>query len=210
MTDVTGTEARPRARKGEGDLLRQEILDGAEQLLVEKGDADAVSMRAIAKAVGVTPPSLYLHFADKDELLFHVCTRRYEEFDAVLGAASSGAANAADALLRMGRAYVAHGLANPVAYLVLFGVKSDVVPEGIAEEDLPGMQAFFRLVGVIEQGVTAGDFAADDPVAAAIGVWATMHGLVMMLLRGAGDHVPIPEDIVESVGRQALHGLLAR
>ncbi len=208
---MTGPAAeRTRARKGDGERLRVEILDAAEKLLVQKGDADAVSVRAIARAVGVTPPSLYLHFADKDELLFHVCSRRFEEFDEVLGAAADGATSHADALLQMGAAYVAHGLANPEAYLVLFGVKGDLVPDDIPEEELPGMQAFYRLVGIIDEGAKAGEFTVVDPVASAIGVWSTMHGLVMLLMHNDDGHLPIPDDIVALVGRQALQGLLAR
>ncbi len=206
----TRTTARQRARKGDGDLLRDEILDAAERLLVDKGDADKVSVRAIAKAVGVTPTSLYLHFADKDELVFHVCCRRYEEFEAVLREAAEGHPSVSEALLAMGRAYVDHALANPEAYEVLFGVRADVVPDDVPQEELPGMQAFFQLVDTIRAGVDAGEFAVADPVAAAIGVWSTMHGLVMLLLRGHDDHVPVPDGIVESVGAQVLQGLLAR
>ena len=76
------THTRPRSRRGEGDALRDEILDAAERLIVRAGDADAVSIRAIADAVGVSPPAIYLHFPDKDALVSAVCERRFEEFDA--------------------------------------------------------------------------------------------------------------------------------
>ena len=69
---VPDVRARVRARKGEGELLRDEIIAATEALLVRTGDASAVSVRAIADAVGVTPPSIYLHFADKSELLYAV------------------------------------------------------------------------------------------------------------------------------------------
>ncbi len=55
---------RPRARRGEGEQLRDELLDAAEDLLIRHGAMDAVSIRAITREVGVTPPSLYLHFED--------------------------------------------------------------------------------------------------------------------------------------------------
>ena len=64
---------RARARRGEGPRLREEILAAATRLLAETGDEEAVSIRAVAEAVGVTPPSIYLHFADKTELIFAVC-----------------------------------------------------------------------------------------------------------------------------------------
>jgi AcrR family transcriptional regulator len=40
-----------------------------------------VSIRAVAEAVGVTPPSIYLHFADKNELIFAICERCMDELD---------------------------------------------------------------------------------------------------------------------------------
>ena len=68
-SSIPTASRRTRARRGEGERLREEILDAAERLLIETGNRDAVSIRAVAEAVGVTPPSIYLHFADKTELL---------------------------------------------------------------------------------------------------------------------------------------------
>src|SRR5690348_11951499 len=77
-----GARARTRAPKGHGDQLRDEILEAAEALLIETGSSEAVSIRAVADRVGVTPPSIYRHFEDKTELLVEVCrlefTRMYE------------------------------------------------------------------------------------------------------------------------------------
>ncbi len=72
---------RRRAPRGSGDQLRDEILDATTDLLLETGDAKAVSIRSVAQRVGVTPPSIYLHFADKDALLDAVCARYFEKLD---------------------------------------------------------------------------------------------------------------------------------
>ncbi len=222
MDDATGVAAREgvgagnvtrqRARRGEGERLREEILDAAEHLLVEKGSIEAVSLRGLARAVGVTPPSLYLHFADKDELFFEVCSRRFEEFNDHLQSAAAGIDDPANALMAMGRAYIAFGIERPEAYRVLFGVQAEsVVPDDVEPGDLPGMQAFDLLVQTIEDGIRSGVFRAEDPIAAAIGIWATMHGLVMLLGgKAAHDHLEVPGDIVELVCQQALDGLRAR
>jgi len=58
---------RSRAPRGSGDLLRREILDAATDLLLETGHARAVSIRSVAQRVGVTPPSIYLHYEDTKE-----------------------------------------------------------------------------------------------------------------------------------------------
>jgi len=66
---------RRRAPRGSGDQLRDEILGAATDLLLETGDEKAVSIRSVSQRVGVTSPSIYLHFADKDALLDAVCAR---------------------------------------------------------------------------------------------------------------------------------------
>src|SRR2546430_107813 len=72
---------RRRAPRGSGDLLRDQILDAATELLLETGHAKAVSIRSVAQRVGVTPPSIYLHFEDKDALLDAVCARYFAKLD---------------------------------------------------------------------------------------------------------------------------------
>ena len=84
------TSTRQRARKGEGELLREEILEATERLLLETGSEELVSIRAVARATGVTAPSIYRHFEDKTHLLFEVCARHFAMLDEVLQAAMAG------------------------------------------------------------------------------------------------------------------------
>ena len=113
-------QTRPRARRGDGLRLRDEILEATERLMLASGDADAVSLRAVANAVGVTPPSIYLHFADKVDLIFAVCERNFARLDEAMEAAAAGASDPVDEVLRRGRAYVRFGLAHPEQYRILF------------------------------------------------------------------------------------------
>src|SRR5271165_7129521 len=79
---------RSRARRGEGERLKEEIVAATAALLESTGDVDAVSIRAIADAVGVSSPSIYLHFPDKTALLYAVCQERFEQLDQVMEAAA--------------------------------------------------------------------------------------------------------------------------
>ncbi|NED65050.1 helix-turn-helix transcriptional regulator, partial [Streptomyces sp. SID10244] len=74
---MRSTTKRTRSPRGSGELLAEEIIASATALLLEEGDDAAVSIRAVAGRVGVTPPSIYLHFADKDALLDAVCARYF-------------------------------------------------------------------------------------------------------------------------------------
>ena len=81
---------RSRSRRGEGEHLRDEILAAAERILIETNDQAALSIRAIAAAVGVTPPSIYLHFADRNDLVFAVCERHAEHLEQAMTEAAAG------------------------------------------------------------------------------------------------------------------------
>jgi AcrR family transcriptional regulator len=177
------TRDRPRrARRGEGELLRDEILDAAERLLGEHGSPAAVSMRAVASAVGVTPPSIYLHFADKDELFFAVCQRRFNEFGTELLAAVRGLEDPREQIEALGRAYVRYGLERPEHYRVLFSGLVDVERHVTDLSALPGHQALMVLVDVVRRGMESGVFAPGDPGHVAVGVWAMVHGYLSLII----------------------------
>jgi AcrR family transcriptional regulator len=93
---------RRRSRRGEGERLREEILAAAEAILIETRDESALSVRAIANAVGVTPPSIYLHFADRNELLFAVCERHAANLQEALEAAAAGVGDPLERIRRRG------------------------------------------------------------------------------------------------------------
>lgn len=171
---------RARARRGEGDRLRDEILEAAEHLLVKTGDADRVSIRAVADAVGVTPPSIYLHFADKAEMLLSVCGARFAEFDAVLLAAGATIDDPLEALMRMGSAYIHFGVDNPEHYRILFMVRN--AGKRSLHEMPAAAAAFGHLVDDVQRCIDSGQFAAANAKLVATGIWTAMHGLTSLLI----------------------------
>lgn len=73
MDDATSAASpagprRPNAR-GHGDQLREEIVTAAVQMLAELADDEALSLRAVARAVSISPTSVYLYFQDRDALV---------------------------------------------------------------------------------------------------------------------------------------------
>jgi len=175
--------ARTRARRGEGDLLREEILVVAERLLAETGNEDAVSIRAIADAVGVTPPSIYLHFPDKAALLFAVCDRQFAIFDAVLEAAGATATDPAGALERRAEAYVRFGLERPEAYRIMFMGRPTNHDHHVHPVEKAGTTAFNHLVAAVQRAVDAGALRPDlDATQGAIFLWTGMHGITSLLI----------------------------
>src|SRR3954471_1001502 len=60
---------RTRNRRGEGALLRDEIVTAAERLLEREGNEEALTLRSVAREAGISAPSIYTHFADRDAIV---------------------------------------------------------------------------------------------------------------------------------------------
>lgn len=173
---------RPRARRGEGEKLREHILEAAEELLIKTNDVEAVSIRAVADAVGVTPPSIYMHFEDKNDLIFAVCERHFQEFDEVIEAAGARSDDPVESLILRGHAYVRFGLDNPEQYRILFMTKPALTPDRFQDDSmLQRMTAFGHLVEAMDRCVKSGAFDG-DPLELSLLVWAYAHGLTSLLI----------------------------
>jgi AcrR family transcriptional regulator len=175
-------EKRRRAPRGQGERLRPEILEAAERLLVQTGDEEAVSIRDVAEAVGVTPPSIYLHFADKNELMIAVCERQFARLDRVLEEAAAGASDPLESLRLRGRAYVRFGVENPEHYRILFMSKAGRWPADLDPERLTNMASFDHLVDAVKDCMDAGRLPPGDQTLVALGMWAVVHGITSLMI----------------------------
>jgi AcrR family transcriptional regulator len=174
--------ARHRARRGEGERLHEEILAAAQALLLETADTSAVSIRAVADRVGVTAPSIYRHFADKDALMMAVCGNVFQRLDDSLEKAAAGAADPLDELLRKGRAYVEFGLAYPEHYRLLFMIKPPVHHEPDEHGPRPGDNAFVHLQETVERVLALADDDVERPDAydMTCAIWSGVHGITSL------------------------------
>src|SRR5580704_2019371 len=193
----TPSPRRTRARRGEGDRLRAEILAAAERMLLESGDESTLSIRAIAEAVGVTPPSIYLHFADRNELVYAVVEDQFGHLDSAMQEAVNGIDDPFARITARGRAYVDFGLANPEHYRLLMMGRPDCTPERFLDGRLGTTSAFGHLVEDVETAIQAGQLAFDDPRLVACGLWMMVHGVTSLLI--AKPEFPWPD-------REALVG----
>jgi AcrR family transcriptional regulator len=184
------TPSRPRARKGDGDLLREEILEATERLLLETGSEEAVSIRSVARATGVTPPSIYRHFTDKTHLLFEVCARQFQLLDDIIEQAVVGIDDPVEAMAARGRAYVRFGVEHPEHYRIMFMSPAYATPK--QWEDLLSDGSFAHLVEGIQRMVDAEVVRPGiDTATIALHVWANIHGLTSLLV--ARPDMPWPD-----------------
>jgi AcrR family transcriptional regulator len=179
---------RRRAPRGQGEQLRGELLTAAMDLLAETGDEAAVSLRAVAQRVGVSVPSIYLHFADKKALLDAVCQQVFVALHARLQEADADADDPFDALRRQGNAYVHFALENPEHYRIVMMTEHAPAPESV--DGLIAGDAFGYLVASVRRCLEIGIFEGDaDEIA--LGLWAAAHGVAALLI--AKPYFPWPE-----------------
>lgn len=209
--EVAVTPRRARSRRGEGEKLREDILETAERMLVESNDQSSLSMRAIASAVGVTPPSIYLHFADRNELLFAVCERQGRHIERAMDAAAAGASDPWERLRRRGRAYLEWGLQNPEHYRILMMSHSDATPERFTDERLAGMAGLQAVAADLVAGVEMGTFdPIRGPLAGSELLWMVVHGMVSLLICKPEFPFGKPEDVYEAMFDLLYRGVASR
>ena len=204
---ISGISHRRRAPRGQGQLLREEIIAAAERLLIERGSQEAVSIRAIADAVGVTPPSIYMHFADKDELFFAVCDARFEQLARLSNEAAAGATGPVDELRRRGEAYIRFGLDNPEQYRILF---LDASADTVTMEEIAKWAALADVVDAARRGIDEGSIVAANPLLVALSLWATVHGLVSLRITKPGIPWPPDDELTGYILENALLGIAPR
>jgi AcrR family transcriptional regulator len=207
---ATATGRRPRLPKGEGRQLRAEILAATEQMLLETGSAQAVSIRGVADAVGVTPPSIYRHFADKDRLIFEVCARHFTALEDHIVAATAGVEDPVDRLAVMGRAYIEFGVANPEPYRIMFMTRADRAPVEFQGEVLVDSACFDLLTASVEECIDAGRFRPEhtDAYRLSLGFWAQVHGLTSLLVSKPTMDWPDDPAFFEEYSDMCLRGVV--
>ena len=175
-------------RRGEGVRLRGDIVSAASAILEETGNEDAITLRGVARRVGIAAPSIYGHFADADAIIVAVLADTFEELDAALRAAtgpavgSSGAtsprATSPDPLRSLCAAYLDFARTHPHRYRVLFARHRTggafAMTDTRAIDELAGAQAFHRLVASV--AIHTGTGPDRSTIADATALWVALHG----------------------------------
>lgn len=181
---------RPRSPRGQGERLRGEILDATESLLIDTPDPEAVSIRAVAEKVGVTAPTIYRHFEDKESLITAVCARAFGEIDVRLAEHIGEEGDAIERLRLLGEAYVEFGLSRPSHYRAMMMDKSFGGPAPATLAELSSQpNGFPRALVECERAIAEG-VQAPDALTLALHLWTTVHGIVC--LRIAMPHLDWP------------------
>ncbi|MFA9433819.1 MAG: TetR/AcrR family transcriptional regulator [Deltaproteobacteria bacterium] len=178
--------------------MRSRILKAAMELYV-KGGYENVTMRGIAAKIEYSPGTIYLYFQNKNDIMLQLC---YQGFERLL-AQQDKLVKIADPLEKLsagGRYYLAFALENPELYELMFATKEIFKESGPDEESVP-LRAFRKFAENVKACLDAGIFSAGEVETTAIALWATLHGLASLLIKGRLRF--LPEESLAKVVEQA-------
>jgi AcrR family transcriptional regulator len=174
MDSAPAGPRRPNAR-GQGERLREEIVDAAVRMLAELAEDEAMSLRAVARALSISPTSVYLYFPDRGALVLAAMQRCHED---MLRAATEAAARHEDPASRLRArilAQAAWAQANPGLYKVMH--ESEVSRR-------PGMPfkaaVLAGTTAAVQECMDAGQAAAGDALTVALDLRAAVIGALSL------------------------------
>jgi AcrR family transcriptional regulator len=192
-----------------GDL-KVALVDAVEQVVRERG-LGHVSLRAVARQVGVTHAASAHHFDNKAGLLTAFATQGYLQLAGAVLAAIDDAqpVDGPSILEAVGRGYVRFALDNPGRFEVMF--RLDLLnahdPEFIAASE----GAYSLLVSTVARCQSEGFLGGKDPEVVAVSAWSMVHGLAALWISGRlGEriHEKDPDRLADRVSRLYVDSVL--
>ncbi|MEM9256191.1 MAG: TetR/AcrR family transcriptional regulator [Pseudomonadota bacterium] len=160
--------------------LRAELLNTAIEQLQEASVED-LSLRALARRIGVSQTAPYRHFTDKGELLAAMATRGYRDLLAALrSAGNANVDNPREHLRALAYAYIDYAAKNPQLFKLMFG------PAVQPGEQYPALReasrdTFHLVQQILREGVTKGVFrTVEDLVYLTNVAWSSIYGLAIL------------------------------
>ncbi len=189
--------------------LREECVTEALGIIEERG-VEHLSLREVARRLGVSHQAPYKHYANRDALLAEVVARAYQEFASHLDSRPRHEDPHGD-LAELGRAYLSYASNNPLAYRLMFGTPlpdSNQHPEMMRE----ARHAFSILRDCIVRIHAANTTRrATSPDLDALFVWALVHGKATIQQTDALNTLGLSEDALTDfeshVGRRLMAAL---
>jgi len=168
--------------------VREAILAAAERVFAREGEA-GLSIRRLARKIDYSPAAIYKYFSSKDDLVDELKEAFFERLMAQVHKIADTSRPFPERMSECLATYVYEAIAKPYHYGAAYAgtAKDNGVETGEPgyDDSIRG-RAFLVLQGMVEEGISKGHFRDDlDPQLAAKSIWASMHGLAMMMI-----HIP--------------------
>ncbi len=173
-------------RKKEPESTHRETIAMAAEGLFMRGGIEAATMNDIAKAAGYSKATLYVYFADKEEIVSFLVLKSMKTLYSRLSEAVEGQAAAKEKYRRICRALVNYQEQYPLYFSLALGeINLDLEKENYLplekETYEVGEQINRRLEEFIQEGIKAGEIQPDIPVLQTVFLfWAALSGLIQM------------------------------
>ncbi|HUJ62137.1 MAG TPA: TetR/AcrR family transcriptional regulator [Kofleriaceae bacterium] len=166
--------ARKRAAYHHGRLA-EAIVAAALELIADRG-IHALSLRDVARRLGVSHQAPYRHFADKRALLDAIAADGFRELDASLRAVAARHPAPGERVVELGVAFVKFARAHPAHYRVMFA--DPTRPAGV------GHAAFELIRDALRASQARGVFVGEPVRELALASFAFVHGIAMLAIDG--------------------------
>jgi len=167
------------------------MISAANRLLENGTSHESLSLRAVAREVGIAATSVYLHFPDKTALLLAVYEGHFAGLADQLNQAIAQHTDPAARLRAAAAAYCEFAVSHPDVYQVLFSVPGSASPpRQVPVSERPGAAVVLTVQNVIADCINAGLLPPVDLYAATVCLWGSLHGLIV--LRAARPYVNWP------------------
>lgn len=160
----------------------EKILQAAHVLFDREG-ADAVTMRRVAEAVGITAMAIYRHFPNRDALLKRLSDDSFNAVAHEWKAHASGT-DPVKRLLSLAEPYLNYALAHPHLFDHAFSVRREDARK-YPQDFRAGLSPTFNVVvDAVKDAMAKGALKPDDPHDVAMAIWAHQHGLIALYRAG--------------------------
>src|SRR5215475_2999786 len=193
---------KPQNTYHHGDL-RQALVQAALRE-AEQGGPEAISIKALAKDLGVSQPAPYRHFADREALLQAVTAEAFRQFNAIMRAAV-GKPSKRSKLSRFAQAALEFGLKRNGIYRLMFASRTMACAEENSELHIAAHEALELLIDSFE--APAVGLLRERH---ALQVWAALHGVITLAEQGllTGEAAQITrQELVEEIVQQTKMAL---
>lgn len=165
-----------------GDL-EQKIVEEALSW-IEKENIVSLSLRGIARNLGVSHNAPYRHFPDKESLLIEIASRGFERLHQALQKASDEHTDSAQKRLEaIGVAYIEYAVQNQAYYRVMFCDRKKELQLCSALQEV-AYKAFAVLLNAIKTGQAKEVFIEEKTEQLARVCWSLVHGVSMLAIDG--------------------------
>lgn len=174
--------------------------------MIITGGLEALSLRRLARQLGVTAPALYGYVNSKQDLLGAIAEAEIGRLAA--GFAEVDDADPIDRIRSHSRAYITYARQNPELFQVMLLAPPALPDSGLPEESVAPSttMAFATAAGAITDAIAAGALTATDPQMVALMLWSGAHGVATVLQLGFDLPVELEDAMIDEMTDRLLAG----